>query len=125
MKINIKTVNIALTPAIEDYLQKRLMSLDKLVEFDRDNVLVQAELGKTTEHHKGGDYFRAEVNLHIGGRSFRAVSETSDLYSAIDDMKDELFREIVSGKEKRQSVFRRSAHKLKDLMRFSWKRRQR
>jgi putative sigma-54 modulation protein len=118
MNLNIKTTNISLTPAIKDYFEKKLMSLDKLVDFNRDDVLIQAELGKTTHHHRQGDIFRAEVNLRVRGNNFRAVSEKEDLYAAIDEMKDMLNQEIKSGKEKRTSVVRRGAHKLKNLLRF-------
>lgn len=118
MNINIKTTNISLTPAIKDYFEKKLMSLDKLVDFSRDNILVQAELGKTTHHHKQGDVFRAEVNLRVSGYSYRAVSEKDDLYAAIDDIKDQLNREVKTGKQKRTSLVRRGALKLKNLLRF-------
>jgi putative sigma-54 modulation protein len=118
MKLNIKTTNISLSSAIQDYLEKKLMMLDKLVDFDNDNVLVQAELGKTTQHHRQGDIFRAEVNLRAEGHNYRAVSEKEDLYAAIDEVKDMLSQEIKSGKEKKQSVVRRGAHKIKDMLRF-------
>lgn len=122
MKLNIKTTNITLSESIEDYLRKKLMTLDKLVEFDRDNVYLQAELGRTTHHHKAGEIFRAEVNLHIGGKAHRAVAEAEDLYAAIDQMKDELARVVREGKEKRISIVRRGAQKLKDLLRFGRRR---
>jgi len=52
MNLNIKTTNTSLTPAIKDYLEKKLMMLDKIVDFSRDNVLVEVELGKTTKSAK-------------------------------------------------------------------------
>jgi putative sigma-54 modulation protein len=121
MNLNIKTTNITLTPAIRDYFEKKLMSIDKLVDLERDNVLIQAELGKTTHHHNKGEIFRAEINLSVGGHYHRAVSEKEDLYAAIDDVKDELSREIKSGKQKRTSIVRRGGQKLKNLLRFGKK----
>jgi putative sigma-54 modulation protein len=118
MNLNIKTTNISLTPAIRDYFEKKLMSLDKLVDFNRDNVLVQAELGKTTHHHRQGDIFRAEVNLRVSGNNYRAVSEKDDLYAAIDAMKDELNQMVKAGKEKRTSIVRKGAQRLKNILRF-------
>ncbi len=118
MNLNIKTTNISLTPAIKDYFEKKLMSLDKLVDFDRDNVLIQAELGKTTHHHNKGDIFRAEINLRVSGNNYRAVSEAEDLYAAIDAVKDVLTQEVKSGKQKRMSLVRRGAQQLKSILRF-------
>ena len=118
MNINIKTTNISLTPAIKDYFEKKLMAIDKLVDFSRDNVYVQAELGKTTHHHRQGDVFRAEINLRVSGYNYRAVAEKDDLYAAIDVVKDELSREVKNGKQKRISLVRRGAQKIKNLLRF-------
>lgn len=118
MNLNIKTTNISLTPAIRDYFEKKIMSLDKLVDFNRDNVLIQAELGKTTQHHHKGDFFRAEVNLRVSGSNYRAVVEKEDLYAAIDEVKDVLTQEVKSGKQKRMSLVRRGAQQVKNLLQF-------
>lgn len=117
MNLNIKTTNFSLTPAIKAYLEKKLMVLDKLVDFDRENVLIRAELGKTSQHHRHGDIFRAEADIKIGGTSFRAVSEKEDLYAAIDDLKDELTREITTWKDKKKSKVRRGAQSMKKILR--------
>ncbi len=116
MNLNIKTTNISLTPAIQDYLEKKLGMLNKFIDLEGDNVFIHAEVGKTTKHHKSGDFFRAEVNLRVGGRTFRAVSEKDDLYAAIDEVKDELSEEIKAGKEKKISIVRKSALKLKNML---------
>jgi putative sigma-54 modulation protein len=118
MNLNIKTTNISLTPAIKDYFEKKLMSLDKLIDLDSDNVFIQAELGKTTHHHRSGDFFRAEINVRSSGNFYRAVSEKEDLYAAIDDVKDELMQEISTSKKKKISIVRRGAQRLKNILRF-------
>jgi len=118
MNLTIKTTHISLTPAIADYLEKKLATLKRIVDIDGDNVLVQCELGKTTNHHRSGDIFRAEVNLHINGKFLRAVAKRDDLYAAIDEVKDEIAREMTTMKEKRKSLLRKGAHKIKKLLRF-------
>jgi ribosome-associated translation inhibitor RaiA len=70
-----------------------------------------------SEHHNAGDIFRAEININVGGRTLRAVSERPDLFSAIDDMKDEINHELASFKGKRFSIVRRSGQKLKEMLR--------
>ena len=116
MNLNIKTTNISLTPETKEYLERKLMMLEKIIDFNKDNVFAQVELGKTTMHHKQGDIFRAEINLRINGNSFRAVREEEDLYAAIDGMKDEINREVKNGKEKRISIVRRGGQRLKRFL---------
>lgn len=118
MNLNIKTTNISLRPETKEYLEKKLMMLGNVIDFNQDSVFAQVELGKTTQHHRQGDIFRAEINLKIAGHSFRAVSEKEDLYSAIDEMKDEIGREVKSGKQKSISLFRRGAQKMKKFLRL-------
>lgn len=115
MQIKIRSKNFELTPAIEEYINKKLGPLDKF--FPGDTALCEVETGKSTEHHKSGDIFRTEVNItESGSRQFYAVAEKSDLYSSIDVVKDEVEREIVSGKNKKETIFRRGALKFKNLI---------
>ncbi len=117
MKINTKLTGIVSTPAISEYLEKRISSLGKFVGDDQ-SVIVDVEIGKTSNHHKHGDIFMAEINLHGKGRNLRAVAEKDDLYAAIDVAKDEMVRELTANKEKRISFVRRGGAALKNLLRF-------
>jgi ribosomal subunit interface protein len=116
MNINIKTTNITLKPDTEGYLSKKLLSLKKLIDLEGDNVFAQVELGKTTNHHKSGTIFLAEINLRVGKKRFRAVSKQDDLHAAIDDMKDELVREIKTKHEKQRTNVRKGEAKIKEMV---------
>lgn len=111
---NLKGTGISITPAINDYLEKRLSGLEKWLE--GSEYILDVELGKTTQHHKSGDVFKAEANLKLEGKQMYAVVEKEDLYAAIDELKDEIGRQIISGKEKKKTLFRRGAHKIKNLL---------
>ena len=91
-------------------------SLDKFLPND-ESIFAEVELAKTTEHHKKGDIFMAEVNLTMPGRLIRAVAEKWDLRVAIDAVKDDLQREITMSKEKNISLYRRGARLFKKLLR--------
>ncbi|MBI2476142.1 MAG: ribosome-associated translation inhibitor RaiA [Candidatus Taylorbacteria bacterium] len=121
MTINLKGTALELTPEISDYLHKRLQAVEKFLPKGNDGFMADIELGRTTGHHHSGDIFRAEINIHIGGKTFRAVSEKHDLHSAIDGMKDEITRELSSHKEKRLSLLRRSGQRIKNLLRRFYK----
>jgi ribosomal subunit interface protein len=117
MKINLKGTGMEITPEISDYLEKRLMGIEKFLPASDDAFTLRVELGKTSNHHHSGEIFRAEINIYVGGKSFRAVSEKIDLNSAIDDVRDEISRELSSHKEKRISLVRRGGQKLKSMLR--------
>lgn len=140
MKINIKATGIELTPAISDYVQRRISSIEKYLhvkqvskekefESDESGIVAQVEVGKSTNHHKGGNIFRAEVHITGNGLDVYAVSEQDDLYAAVDLVKDEIVRSMVQTKEKNQTITRRSAEMMKYVMKglaggtvrgFSW-----
>jgi ribosomal subunit interface protein len=125
MNIKIHTTNFDNTESIESYVHKRLGSLTKFLSGagDIESVLCEVELGKTTNHHKSGDIFRAEVNIKAPGiGQFYAVTEEADLYAAIDMVRDEIEREIVSKKTKKETLYRRGAAKFKSILkRISFK----
>lgn len=125
MKLNIKTTNIELTPAIEEYLEKRVTAVvGKLVHDADEEALLQAEVGKTTQHHKSGDVFRAELNMRYKGEYYRAVSEKDDLYAAIDDVRDDLMRAVKSKTKRQRDLMRRGATAVKNVLRGLYRRKE-
>jgi putative sigma-54 modulation protein len=119
MKINTKATNLELTPAIQDYAEKKVQSLEKFLQPDGENVLAAIEIGVTTHHHKSGDIFRAELNLSniATGEQFYAEAEKDDLYAAIDEMKDKAERECLTLKKKKLTLIKRGAARIKGILR--------
>ena len=116
MNISIKATNIELTPALKDYTEKRMKGIVKFTE--GGDAAIAVEIGKTTAHHKGGDVFEASVNVVTPlGKQYHAASQKADLYEAIDDIRSEVVREITSARGKRDSLFRRGARRVKDMLR--------
>src|SRR5689334_13398540 len=102
MKHNIKTLDMQLTPAISAYLEKRIAHLDKFIDGSiAESLMCYVELGKSTRHHKKGDFFKTELTVNTGGKSFRAEAEESDLYASIDVATDEMAEELKSFKDKK------------------------
>jgi putative sigma-54 modulation protein len=121
MNINIKATGITLTPAISDYVTKRVLTLEKYLDKENPNIVAQVEVGRSTEHHKQGDVFHAEIHIAGGGNEFYAVTDEADLYAAIDIVKDEIAREILKSKGKRFALARRGGRMVKDALReFPW-----
>lgn len=119
MKTKITATNMDLTSAIESYVDEKIASIEKFaIPHAEEELFVEIEVGKTTNHHQSGDVFRAEANLRIRGKHFRAVSEKSDLYAAIDDVKDELSRSLNSYKGRERGLARKGAAMIKNMLRF-------
>ena len=114
MKINIKATGTTLTPPITDYINKKVGMLDKF--FEGKEVLVNVEVGRTTKHHKSGDIFRAEIHINYNSQEYYAVSETGDLYAAIDEVKDEIVHELTSKRRKSLHLLRRGGAQIKNLL---------
>jgi putative sigma-54 modulation protein len=115
MKINIKATNIELTPAISAYVEKKIPAIEKYFK-DIPDAVAQVEVGKSTQHHKQGDVFRAEVHIIGSGLDHYAASERADLYVAIDDVRDEIISKAMHQKGKKEALGRRGARAVKDML---------
>ncbi len=116
MNTRIKTTNLTLTPDIQDYLDKKMESLDKLLDPNDTSVSCQVELARTSNHHKSGDVYRTEINLRKGGKEFRAVSEQETLLASMDEAKDEILSELKGYKSKQMTLVRRGGAAIKNIV---------
>lgn len=119
MNINFQAKNMEITPSIHDYVEKRVTNLGKLLEkIEEKNVAVQVQfnVAKTTNHHKAGEFFRADCSIVIDGKKFYASADKEDLYEAIDTVKESLFNEINKNKDRQQTLFKRGASSVKKMM---------
>jgi putative sigma-54 modulation protein len=126
MQINLQGKNMSVTEAVHDYVVKRITNLGKLltgIEERNGEVSVFFDVGKTTNHHKSGEVYKADCSVMIDGKKFYASSEKEDLYEAIDEVKENLFREIRRSKNKKEALFLRGANKVKDILKgfTNWK----
>ena len=124
MSKHIKGTNVSVSQELAVYLEKKLESLKKFVDYESDAVRFDIELGKTTRRHQTGDIFRAEFNIFVGGKSFRAACESESLHSAIDLVKDEILPALRADKNKRMSLLRRSGERIKLFIKGLYKRRR-
>src|SRR6267378_3541815 len=103
MQINLQGKNIELTDRIKNYVSKRVTNLEKLlsgIEAHKGQARVDFEVVKTTNHHKAGEIFYASCKIKINGQNFFGESTHEDLYSAIDEVKENLFNEISKNKDR-------------------------
>lgn len=112
--INTKTKNFDLTPELQIVLEKRLMTLERVLPKDTE-VMCEVELEKITEHRQAGKIYRAEVNISYEGKLVRAEATEETMENAIDHMKNEVKRELEKIQSRAESLFLRGARKAKKL----------
>jgi len=99
MKINLKATKIEMTDSIQGYVQEKMDMLDKYL--GRTNVInCDFEVEKIAGGQSKGDVFRAGVNLEVPHDLLRVEKVESDLYKAIDKVKDHLDGVIIKYREK-------------------------
>lgn len=115
-KAHTKGTNYELTPQIEQHLEDKLNLLEKFVP-EGAAVVCDVELEKVAPKQTGQIY-RAEINLQVDGKLYRAEATEEKMEDAIDAAKNEVKREISRAAEKHQSLMRRGGKKIKDMLRF-------
>ena len=112
MNINIKATNMDLTDTLRDYVHSKIGALEKIIGSSEDiNVFV--EIGKESNHHNKGEVYMSEVRTRISGKDYYIKKFESNLYAAIDAVKDDLIRDVKVDKKRGETLFRRGARSLK------------
>ena len=132
MKIVIKAQNIELTKGLKNFIEEKINFLEKFAEdlysgeyynhlFGKGKPRIEAwlEIGKETLHHKKGPFFRAECQMRFPGKSIRSTASAENLKLAINEIKDELQRELKEYKEKIVAREKRRTRILKKELKIS------
>lgn len=115
--INVKTTNFEHTVAIEEVLEKRLKTLEKFLPANETMLVCDVELERIAGQQTGR-IFRAEINLQVAGALLRAEATEERMEDAIEEAKNELKATLIRASGKRQSLFRRGAQRVKEILRF-------
>lgn len=97
MTLNISHRGIELTPAIHDYVEEKMASLNK---YSQDIQHIDVEVGLTSGHHQKGKIFECKANIQVAGKIIHLEKEAEDLYKAIDKVRDHLRAELSDLKKR-------------------------
>jgi len=92
----LKGTKIAINENIEQEVEEKIFALAKLAP---QALAFRVELELTTRHHQKGKIFRAEVNVDLPRKVLRAEGWGENINQAINQIKDEIKREIIKYKE--------------------------
>ena len=100
MRTDIKATKLELSGEIKDYIQKKMNMLERYL----GNIQVlncHVEIGLAVGGQKNGQIYRAEANLDLPGELLRVERNATDIFKAIDKVKEHLVDQIKKYKEKK------------------------
>ena len=97
MQIIITGRGVNLTDAIEDYVNKKINSLER---FFPHIIRADVAVGRETKRHLKGPLFIAECKLAVPGKDVFASKKEGTLYKAVDKVRDYLESELKKHKTK-------------------------
>lgn len=115
MRTIIKGKQTDLTPVIRAYIEAKIIGPATRI-VGKGDALLEVELSRASRHHRKGNVWWAEANLKIGKTLIRAEEEGEDPHAVIDNLENELLREIKSFKGKKQTKDIRTARKIKKVL---------
>lgn len=114
--ITFKHTNTPVAYHLQELVTQKFDSLTHHVKGDT-TARCEVEFQKIAPHHNGPVY-RVEVNLLCRGMVYRAENTSENFEKAIDSVRAEIDRELQRAKTKKQSLWRKGARRMKDMMRF-------
>ena len=96
MQLKISGHHLQLTPAIENYLMRRLQKIER-----HHDPIVNGQVTLSVDKERQ----QAEGRIHFSGFDLFAQSTDRNLYAAIDAMADKLDRQVIE--KKRKAISRR------------------
>ena len=119
MDIRIKATDFEMNSQVQDYLDDRLLAIEKHMGGDAEIARCEVELGRAAGHSQTGENWFAELQVHVPGNDVvRVVAYDTTVNAAIDAAKDELLGRLKKDRTKRFARTRKAGAKIKEWLRF-------
>lgn len=120
MDVRIKATDFQMTPDVEAYLNQRLASLQKFLGGDEGVARIEVELGRDAGRPRhGANIWFAEMHVIVpGGGHVYATNHSESINGAIDDVKEEVERQLRREKKLHIRLYRKGGAFAKRLLRF-------
>lgn len=118
MDIRIKS-DSQLSEETAQYLDTRLRSLEKLLGLDAELTRCEVELGRDAGRPRhGANIWFAEIVIHVPGeRRLYAKNNSESLHGAIDDVKEEIERQLLRERKLHIRMWRKGGALAKRILR--------
>ena len=120
MDIRIKTTDYELTKETREYLDDRIASLEKFLREGASSARCEIELGRAGGGQRhGANMWFAEIRIMSpGSPPVYAHNSAPTVNAAIDDVKEEIERQLRREKKFHIRVMRKTGSAIKNWMRF-------
>jgi len=118
MQITIKDTRHDLTDGMRTIVEDKLSALEKHVRSSATPATLECEIEQSIAVERAGAKYRAEGNLSVDGKLYRAEGVGTTLEGAVDSVRDGLVRELRSAQGKKRGFVKRGGAALKQLLRF-------
>jgi ribosomal subunit interface protein len=112
--INYKFNDLNEAQELTEVVDQKLAAFDKYIGGAKA-LSCDVEFAKVTQQQKG-DIFRIEVNLMVDGALYRAEATKESFEKAIDEVRDELDKELRRAKEKQETLEKQGGREIKEKM---------
>lgn len=118
-KINLRADNYELNEGIKNFVNDKVYAFEKFLPIsEKEEVIVDVVLAKTTQHHNNGEIYRAEFALKYKKEFKHSEIISENMISSIEKACEEINRQILKTKEKKINLFRAGSEKAKKWLRF-------
>lgn len=114
--ISFKHTHTEPEPVLQDVLTKKFTAFEKYIG-DETDVRCEVEFTKLAPQ-QSGHVFRVEANMWLAGTLYRAEANDESFEKAIDEVRNELDKELRRSVRKRETLFKKGARRMKEMMRF-------
>ena len=118
MNIIIKSPRQELGLTDRNLIEEKFSSLKKLTSNSSAAVQLECEIEESIAVERAGAKFRAEGNLTVDGKLYRAEALGTTLEGAVDKVRDEITREFRRSREKERGLLKRGGYAIKRMLRF-------
>src|SRR3989344_824763 len=115
MDISIKATGHTLTDETRELVESKFAKLAKLTG---ESATLACEIEESIAAVRAGGRYRAEGNLSVDGKLYRAEATHETLEGAIDRVRDELTAELRKARGRGRGMMRRGGALVKGWLRF-------
>src|SRR5438270_12511201 len=96
VSVQVKGRGMTVTPAIHDQVVSKMQRLDKYLDrLQTIDVELCKENTRSVEHQH-----QVEVSARVPGRTIRVTTNNAEIYAAVDEAVDKLYRQLNRKKER-------------------------
>lgn len=112
--INYKFNDLAEVQELTSIIEQKCASLEKYLH-GTGSAICDVEFQKVAPQQHGSVH-RVEINLQIDGTLYRAEATEDSFEKAIDEVRDELDKELRRAKDKQETLVKQGGRELKEQM---------